>query len=755
MKFRLPVVAVIAVAVIMTFSCADPFEYNEKPNDTPHDQLAYTLPAPEGLAASAYDGFVYLSWNPVNNAQRYAIYRGIPDATALQLIGIVDAEEPMVYPAGRAPTVGGGTTYMDYVNLDNRMQNLQYNYAVMAMRNSGPDVSDLLYADSKVSRTITVEVPSIPELDTPLPAPENVRVTSQGFRRVSWDRVDLAKGYLLMSFDLGDTDVRNALAETTPQARDHKLINAGVVIEADDTPGAPFEDILWTKNAVSLDNGPEYLYQGYIYGVVAFPYDDYFTASGVSLSVRPESILDGPGGLTATTTHKEEIILTWEKVAGADTYEVYRSESPDGPWTLLESDPGDFITYGSAEDKIWYYDRDENLEAGVGYTKSYYYKVRGVDTGDASVVALFSDMESGNITNEAGTITLAQPVLSATSGTFTNKIELTWPAVDEAEQYIIYRSNNHGASYPADGTYVELVGPSEFEWKEGTENTLFYEDEDVEPGLDEHRYYWYMVIAVKADGSVYSEKSVAVSGHVAPFDQDDSITNVLVAPHIAYHSQGGQAGQIRVQWQNVEADPVQGALGAEGYRLYYSTEENGEYTLISTINGTTSNASVVGVGTLSESTNQGYDLRIDIPVGDLFVRGTEYYFRMKSLNHTETMVSTRSNVARNFLDGLDQANIAQSSWNNAQNQLAVRISEAVHGVDVQYRLELHNAESTPVDSDAAVETFVVLEVDLLDGHIFDLSGVADQEWHWTIRALDAAGTQQRSYSDWSSFEKTP
>jgi fibronectin type 3 domain-containing protein len=55
--------------------------------------------------------------------------------------------------------------------------------------------------------------------------------------------------------------------------------------------------------------------------------------------------------------------LSWDGAAGAATYRIYRSESPDGGFLVIED----------TSDLVW-----EDIGQG-GNANSYYYRIRGVN----------------------------------------------------------------------------------------------------------------------------------------------------------------------------------------------------------------------------------------------------------------------------------------------------------------------------------------------------------------------------------------
>ena len=110
--------------------------------------------------------------------------------------------------------------------------------------------------------------------------------------------------------------------------------------------------------------------------------------------------------------------LTWDKVDGAEKYEVYRATSKDGTYTRLWSGSGTALTNGSAK-------------AGT----TYYYKVR----------AIASDGTKGPWSEiKTRTCDLPQPDVKVTRRS-DGKPVLTWQKVSGAVKYEVYRRVDGGS----------------------------------------------------------------------------------------------------------------------------------------------------------------------------------------------------------------------------------------------------------------------------------------------------------------------
>ena len=149
--------------------------------------------------------------------------------------------------------------------------------------------------------------------------------------------------------------------------------------------------------------------------------------------------------------------IYWSAVDGANQYEVYRSGSKDGTYTLLGTTTAANYT---------------DSKANVGYT--YYYKVKAISEVKSAANSSLSAVV-------AITCCCARPVVTPDYLTSTGKPYIKWAAVAGASQYEVYRSGSK------DGTYTLL----------GTTTATNYTDSKANAGYT----YYYKVKALAADGT--------------------------------------------------------------------------------------------------------------------------------------------------------------------------------------------------------------------------------------------------------------
>lgn len=159
--------------------------------------------------------------------------------------------------------------------------------------------------------------------------------------------------------------------------------------------------------------------------------------------------------------------LSWNSIAGAHKYRIYRSTSKSGTYAYL-----------ATTSKTAYTDTSAN--AGTNY----YYKVRALDSenglysGYSPVVNRMCD--------------LPKPTVSLSVNTATGKPVVKWETVDGAAKYYVYRSTQESSGYRKVYTAVKARS---------------YEDTAAEAGTA----YYYKVMAVHEKSSANSAYSTVVN----------------------------------------------------------------------------------------------------------------------------------------------------------------------------------------------------------------------------------------------------
>ena len=203
----------------------------------------------------------------------------------------------------------------------------------------------------------------------------------------------------------------------------------------------------------------------YYYKIVAMCEDNDEANSPESAVVSATCTCPVPVLKATVKASTGKITLTWDPVAGAEKYLVYRSENKDTGFELLISTKGTKVN---------------NTSAVAG--KTYYYKVIAV-----------SSANNGAGTSESAVVSCtcccAAPKVSITRSDGHPK--LTWKAVDGASKYVVYRATSKT------GTYAKLATVKKYSLLNNTATA--------------GKTYYYKVVAVNANSAANSAYSNIVS----------------------------------------------------------------------------------------------------------------------------------------------------------------------------------------------------------------------------------------------------
>jgi fibronectin type 3 domain-containing protein len=490
-----------------------------------------SLAAPTGIAASdgTFTGHIRISWNAVAGATAYKVYQDI-GANTFEELGITSA---LQFDDHAARSTGLVT------------------FTVSAL--TGTDESARGVADTGHNG---------------LASPGGVAATDGTFTdrvRVTWNAVPTATSYKIFRADvldeLGDQiGTTSALQfDDAPTTADQFIYSVKASTAAGDssfffpnfgnaglaaptgvtaTDGTFTDHVHVTWNEVDFASNfkvfrastptGSYTLVGTVFGNLQF--DDVpppganffykvktFTTPGDSAL----SALDGgftklsaPTGVTATDgTLADRVRITWNAVEGANSYNVSRSTSAAGTFTQIAASnvPLAFDDFRSV-------------------TSNFFYKIRA--EGAAG--------DSGFSFANVGHAGAAPPTdVSATDGTLSDRIRVSWSAVSGAQSYKVGRATS------ATGPFEELLT---------TVQTQF----DQTSGITAP--FFYVVQTVNAVGK--SSLSVAEAGFVG-----------IGAPTITA-TDGALSDRVRVSWPAV--------AGATSYKVARSAAAAGPFALILT-----------------------------------------------------------------------------------------------------------------------------------------------------------------------------
>ena len=183
-------------------------------------------------------------------------------------------------------------------------------------------------------------------------------------------------------------------------------------------------------------------------------------------------ILDAPVVTFGHSASSGKPQLTWNAVAGATSYEVYRSTSQFGTYSLLGTTAATSYT---------------NTGAVAGTT--YYYKVKAICGNGASA---YSNVVSGQA---KALLPATVPVVTVGHSSSSGKPQLTWKPVTGAISYKVYRAISKAGTY-------ELIN---------TVKATSYTNTYAAPGVT----YYYKVEALNGANRVLGVSAI-VEGKVAP-----------------------------------------------------------------------------------------------------------------------------------------------------------------------------------------------------------------------------------------------
>lgn len=294
-----------------------------------------------------------------------------------------------------------------------------------------------------------------------------------------------------------------------------------------------------------------------------------FNALRVPLFTTPEPVegLAGTvGAISAPTTLKvskgesvNKIILTWERAAGADSYNVYRSSSPNffaGEAVLITN-----IPYQRFEDLYSDYATKTLMSPG----DVFYYKVASVDKFQSTAVYPSQTSTQSGLEGSVFGAKEGQLNFSANPGAYSDKIVLTWNHVVGTARYQIFASENGNNM----GSEIAVVNAR----STSTANTRYaYEHIPT----DKSKIYYYTILLHGSAANVSQQADEKAKGYLKSASAPAMPQNFTV-------SKGDDARYIRLSWSPV--------VGATGYQVSRSANgvsgwEDIDLTITSNTSGT-------------------------------------------------------------------------------------------------------------------------------------------------------------------------
>jgi fibronectin type 3 domain-containing protein len=445
--------------------------------------------APANLAATvASTSQITLTWNPVNYATNYYVYRSTSLSGPFSSIAVQTT-----------------TSYTD----SGLSSSTVYYYKVLAVNSYGtsPD-SSIVYANT----TISASVPSVPS---------NLKATVASNTQIylTWDTVSNATyyyvyrstnpyaSYSIVGVPTTSTYTDSSLSPYTTYyykvqavgsagpSSDSAIVNATTVSSSSVLPaptnltatGISSNQIFlnWTpvSNATYYSVFRSASISG-TYSIVGVPttgtYTDSTVSSNTTYYYKVEAVgsngtssdssivnattisngaLSAPSDVTAAVASSSQIYLAWDSVSNATNYYVYRSTSISGSYTTIAMPTTTNMT-----------------DSGLTPNTTYYYKVVAVGSAGTS-----TDSAIVNATTTVSNGTVAAPTDPTATALSPNQIYLTWDSVSDATSYYVYRASS------SSDTYSNIA----------TITTPYYTDS----GLASNTVYYYKIQAVNSSGA--------------------------------------------------------------------------------------------------------------------------------------------------------------------------------------------------------------------------------------------------------------
>jgi len=317
--------------------------------------------------------------------------------------------------------------------------------------------------------------------------------------------------------------------------------------------------------------------------------------TGHADDLSPDLPAPPSGGFLITNNQVHKIYIDWAPVSGITTYYLYRSSTPMGEYSKigeitdtdgveLEISTGVFYYYSFCDDST-----DSDLWTAVVEGQAYYYRISSVN--DDGLEGTKSDIINGWFPYQVpGT---APENLSATDGTYSNKITISWDTATGATSYLVYRAdpNIDGITCPAPsaGSSYNLMG---------TVSGTSYDDSDITLGQS----YCYTVLSANAAGqsNVYALHDIGNSD-VAGTSSPGNPTGITAT--------NDGINEISITW--TRADDI-----ASHYLIYRSTDALSGYSAI---------------GIVADSTEEILTWKDgDGSIGSV-ATDTEYYYKIKAV----------------------------------------------------------------------------------------------------------------------------
>ncbi|MBU3111007.1 M4 family metallopeptidase [Clostridium lacusfryxellense] len=458
-----------------------------------------------GLTIATTYYYKVRSYRAVGTTRIYGGYSSIVSAKPIPLAPISVNAVSASYNSNKITwgAVSGASAYQVYRAISSTgIYSLINTTTSLSYTNTGLSTGKTYYYKIMVYRTIgTTKVYSLYSTvvsSKPVPAtPASPKAVSSSYNsiKVNWGIVREASGY--------------EVYRSTSSAGTYGLVNS--------------TNTLAFSNA-GLKTGIAYFYKIRSFKIVG----STKVLGNCSAVVSAKPIPSVPTNAYAISTSYNAIKISWVASGGANGYEVYKSTSSTGAYSLVTSTTA--TSY---------------INTGLATNTNYYYRIRSYNTNGTS--KLYGGFSS---TVSSKPIPAIPTSVKAVSSSY-NSNNISWIKISGASGYEVYTASSSA------GPYRVL----------GTTSALSYNN----TGLTTGRTYYYKVRAYTTVGNtrVYSSYSAVVLSKVVL-----SVPASVKAILSSYNS-------IKTSWSAVS--------GASGYMIYRSTSSAGAYNLLSTTTSTSYN----------------------------------------------------------------------------------------------------------------------------------------------------------------------
>lgn len=436
----------------------------------------------ESVSVMDYETLL-VSWTPLTGVSGYEILRSTTPNGIYEKIGTVTG-------AGTDNFADTGVTL-----------GTTYYYKVCAYAGTG---SAKVYGENSVYKSNKTRLSKV----------ELTGVTSQTYQtiKIEWKRTAGADGY----------EIYRASGKNGTYSK-IKTITAGSTVS-------------YTDKKVTV--GKKYYYKVCAYKKVKGMkvYGEKSSAKGRKHILGAVAIQSG------VSTGYNKITLKWNKITGANGYQIYRASGKNGSYKKIKT-----ITKGSTVSYT-----NTGLQCGAAY----YYKIRAYRrvSGKAVVGAFSAPMKIKAIP--------AAVSLTGVKSTAYNQIKVTWQKSPEADGYRIYRATSKKGTYKAVKTITnaELANYIEDTTKP---NVLSYVNSSLKCGTP----YFYKVRAYKIVGTARVYGNDSVIKREVPKPNKVKIKSI----------ESPSTTALTLKWDKID--------GAGGYEIYRSTSKSGGYSLVGSVAG--------------------------------------------------------------------------------------------------------------------------------------------------------------------------